>query len=581
MIASAQSLWQPIYPLISAPLFHAYSTLAALLFFGLAMGYVAQKIKLPTITGNILAGVMLGPIFGIVDTLNSGCGSQIEPITDLAVSLIAISIGSHLKFSLLHNAIRRVVTIVCVQTVVLPLSVFVGIYYLLKIAGPFDITGLGQGSILLFLAVLSLATAPATIVHMVKEEQAKGIFVKTLIAVVVLNNVASIALFEVAKEAVFQPKGGSVFVVFAELAASGLLGASVAFTLMFLRRRVFCQQRTATFSVAALLITYGLSLELGLSPIIANLSLGIVLANLSERNQILDLFEDFEEFIYALFFTLTGTHANFNDLSTVGVFAVAFLLLRVGGNMLTITFSRYITPVPKRVNKYLGLALTPQAGITVGLLVALESIDETGTALRYITPIVITAVTFAEIIGPLILRYCIRRSGEEGQALPRLIDFIEEEFITVKIRSRDKQGIIIELVDFLYSTHDIDPSSKTSFLESVLKREKESSTGMGRGVAIPHGYLPKGSKMMGVLGIIHDGIDWQSLDGKSVYMVILVGTPPELKKQHLGAMATISKLFSRRTVVQRGLHQAQTAAQVYEAIADEEFVSLNRVIRDR
>lgn len=576
MLASAA--WSPLYPLITEPLGAVYSTLAALLFCGLAMGYLARLLHLPNITGNILAGVLLGPVFGIVDTLSPTTAGQIEPITDLAISLIAISIGSHLRFAILHNALKRILVIVAMQSVVLPLVTYAGLYYFMTYTHAID-AEIKLGHILLFLSILSLATAPATIIHVVKEAQAKGIFVKTLIAVVVLNNVVNIALFELAKEFVFEAKGGNFSAVVGEICAAALLGVFVAALLMYLRRKVFCNQRAATFSMAALLITYGVSLELGLSPIIANLSLGIFLANFSDRNQILELFEDFEEFIYSLFFTLTGTHANFNDMSTVGLLAVAFVFLRILGNMATVTLSRYVTPVPKRVNKYLGLALTPQAGITIGLVVALESVDETGTMVRFVTPIVLTAVTFAEVIGPLLLRYCIRRSGEEGQALPRLIDFLEEEFITTDVHACDKQGVIIELVDFLYRTHDIDPDSKTAFLETVLKREKESSTGLGRGVAIPHGYLPEGSKMMGVMGIIRDGMDWQALDGKSVYMVILVGTPPELKKQHLGAMATISKLFSRRTVVQRGLHQATTPAQVYEAIADEEFISLNRVIQ--
>lgn len=576
---TAESVWEPIYPIVENPLGDVYSTLAALLFCGLAVGYIAQRLHLPNITGNILAGLMLGPIFGIVDTLGPGIGGPLEPITDLAISLIAISIGSHLRFTVLHNAMKRILVIVAVQSIVLPLMTYGGLYLLMTYTDIFDTSSIRLGSILLFLSILSLATAPATIIHVVEEAQAKGIFVKTLIAVVVLNNVVNIALFELAKEMVFEAKGGSITAVAGQILAAALLGVIVAIVLMYLRRKVFCNQRTTTFSMAALLITYGISLESGLSPIIANLSLGVFLANLSDRNQILEVFEDFEEFIYSLFFTLTGTHANFNDISTVGIFALGLVILRIAGNMTTVTLSQYITPVPKRVNKFLGLALTPQAGITIGLVVALESVDDSGIMVRYVTPIVLSAVTFAEIIGPVLLRYCIRHSGEEGQALPRLIDFLHEEYITTHIEAKDKQGVIIELVDFLYRTHDIAPESKTLFLETVLKREKESSTGLGRGVAIPHGYLPTGAKMMGVMGIINGGIDWQALDGKSVYMIILIGTPPELKKQHLGAMATISKLFSKRTVVQRGLHQATTPAQVYEAISDEEFTSLNRVIQ--
>ncbi|SCA58535.1 Uncharacterized protein AB751O23_AE_00070 [Chlamydiales bacterium SCGC AB-751-O23] len=563
-----------LYPLLNNPLHNVYSTLAALIFLGLLGGYLAKLIHLPSISGNIIAGMFLGPVFGIVNTNSSYMTSQLEPIANLAFSLIAISIGSHLKFKLLHNSIRRILVIALVQAIVVPLVCFVGIYATQVFLGvshsPLEIA--------LCLAVFSIATAPATVVHMVKESQAKGMFVKTLLAVVVLNNVSNIIIFEVCKEWMLGGGGQSLLPVFSKLFGSLALGACIAVSLVFLRTRIFSKKKEAIFSFAALMIAFGLAIELELSPALTNLTVGVFLANFSDRNQILDVFEDFEELIYSLFFTLTGAHATFNNLQTVGVLCFAYMFFRLVGNMLCLYISGRLTPLPRRVYKYLGMSLLPQGGITVGLIVALETMSSNDLISNVLTPVILLSVTITEIIGPVILRLSLNRSGEAGRANPRLIDFIQEEFITIESRKRSKQEIIIELVDFLFKTHPLKIADKINFLQSVLKREKDSSTGVGKGVAIPHGSLNSDIKTMGVMAILQHPLDWDSLDGKQVSVIILIASPVGKPQQHLKALSAISSLFLNRDSAARNLKEAKTAGDVYEIIADEDFESLNELV---
>ncbi len=574
----AKSGFEPVWQLVDTPITNVYSVLAALLFVGLSFGYLAKKVRLPNITGFIFAGLCLGPLFGIVDTVSKTTAAQLEPITSLALSLIAISIGSHLKFKKLHNARRRILVIVILEIILLPLIVFTGVFFTLQFGG---YKGQTLTLVALFLGVLSVATSPATAVHVCEELRAKGIFVKTLLAVVVLNNVANIAIFQVAKEYVFNPdQGQKLLKVFANMGASALLGAGMAMLLIYLRRRVFGSQRTTTYCFSILLISYGIALETGLSPVVSNLSLGLVLANFSDRNQILDIFEDFEEIIFGLFFTLTGTHAAFNHLGTVGVIAVVYFLCRIGGNMLAVYIAKDVTRLPSGVGKYLGLALTPQAGITIGLTIDLAAVDAAAGVVDIIIPVVLTAITFAELVGPVLLRYVIGKTGEIGQALPRLISFIQEEYITLDIQSRDRAGVIAELVDFYYKTHTVKDMPKEKFLDAVLSRERLSSTGIGKGIAIPHASIPGNTQVSGVMGIIREGVEWQAIDEQPVYLVTLVATAPNQQEQYLGVISALARLFSRRTILDRELHQAETPADVFEAISDEEFARLNHVLED-
>ncbi|MCH1430663.1 MAG: PTS sugar transporter subunit IIA [Chlamydiales bacterium] len=564
-----------LYPVLENPLHNVYSTLAALIFFGLLGGYIAKLLHLPSISGNIIAGIAIGPILGIVNTHSSFMSSQLEPITNLAFSLIAISIGSHLKLKQLHNSIKRVLVIALVQAIVVPLICLLGIY----ITHSFVDANYNSWEIAFYLAVFSIATAPATVVHVVKESQAKGMFVKTLLAVVVLNNVSNIVIFEVCKEWLLQGSFSTgLYPVISKLMGAIFLGVLIAGALAFLRKRIFSRKKEAIFSFAALMIAFGLAIELELSPALTNLTVGVFLANFSDRNQILDVFEDFEELIYALFFTLTGAHASFHHLQAVGVLCLAYIVFRFLGNCLCLYVSGRLTPLPKRVYKYLGMSLLPQGGITVGLIVALESMSNSPLISDVLTPVILMAVTLTEVVGPIILRLSLVRSGETGCASPRLIDFLQEEFITLDIKQGSKQEVIIELVDFLFKTHSLQVSNKIDFLQSVLKREKQAATSIGKGVAIPHGHLDLPANTMGVMAILKEPIDWEGLDGEPVHTIVLIASSLEKPKQHLKALSAISTLFLNKECTMRHLKEAKNAGDAYEIIADEDFESLNELV---
>ncbi len=571
----------PLLPLTHSPIQSINASLAFLLLFGLLFGFLASKIKLPTITGNIIAGFLLGPLFGVVNTGSPENSVHLEPLVNLALALISVSIGSHIKFAHLHNSLKRISVIVLLQLVFLPLIVFCGVYFVMSIGG-YEHYPIQR--VALFLGILSLATAPATVVHIVKETQSKGVFVKTLVAVVALNNVVNIVVFELVRTYVFSAKGTPSMLLavqeLGELFGAFALGGAVALTLIYLRRKVFCKKCAVTFSVAVFIIAYGLAVQLDFSPVLTNLSLGVFLANFSDRNHILEIFEDFEELIYAMFFTLTGTHAVFQQMKMVGTLALAYLGLRFLGNYLVVYLSTLVTEVPGRVKRYLAVALTPQGGITIGLIAALMDHRMSQSVASLLTPVMLTAIIVAEIIGPILLRYCLKQAGEVGHAVPRLIDFIHEEYILVNVGAQTKDEVIVELGDFLYKTHPIPASTKEAFLKSVFDHEKRICTGVGKGIAIPRGILPEGDQLMGVMAIFKDGISWDSMDGKDVHMIMLLGRSESGEGHFKQVLNTVSKLFARRGVKERGLHLSRSAAHVYEVFTDEEFESLNKVLAE-
>ncbi len=548
---------------------NVYVTVALLLLFGLILGNLAKLIKLPSITGNILAGILLGPLLGIVDTSSPTTASQLEPMIGGALSLIAIGIGSHLKFRRLRNALHRIITLGAIQTLLVPLTVF----------GCTLLCGQVWKSAL-FLGVLALATAPGTILHVVKETQSRGTFVKTLIAVVVFNNVLSILLFEATNHWIFGEDGENLLLV-SRLIGSLLLGIGSALLLIQAWNRGKSRKQIVTFTFTVLGIVYGIALQLEFAPVLTYLTLGITVANFAERNRILDLFEDFEGVIFTIFFTIMGTHAHFSDWGSVGLLAVVYFLARILGNILSVSLASRFTRLPKKVKNHLALSLTPHAGLTVGLLIALQTSDTSGTISKTIVPVVLLAITFCEVIGPLLLRFALHKTGEEKKALPRMVDFLQEEFIKVDLETGERNDTIRTLVDFLFRAQPaLKKQNREAFLQGVLEREERGDTSIAPGLAIPHFMVEEGPKIMGVMGIVREGVNWGTIEKTPVHVIILIAIPPNHHKQHLGALSAIAKLFHRRSVHERSLHHARTASEVYEALVDEEFESLNHVLEE-
>ena len=175
----------PELPTFSDP----FVVLSVILVGGLGLGWVAQRLRLPGVTGQILAGVLMGPAVLALFSMESI--HRLAPLTHFALALIGVTVGAHLNLRRLRNAGKRLILLLVAEAVLVPLMVIVAIRLLTE-TPPFFASLLGA---------LAISTAPATIVALVREARARGVFVKTLIAAVAINNVTCIVLFEVARGA--------------------------------------------------------------------------------------------------------------------------------------------------------------------------------------------------------------------------------------------------------------------------------------------------------------------------------------------------------------------------------------------
>ncbi len=90
--------------------------------------------------------------------------------------------------------------------------------------------------------------------------------------------------------------------------------------------------------------------------------------------------------------------------------------------------------------------------------------------------------------------------------------------------------------------------------------------GIGEGLAVPHAMIEGGPKIRGVIGISHKGIDYEAIDGKPVYLIVLIATPEAHYDQHLHALAAIAKIFGQDPEIKNRIIKARTAAEVHEIL---------------
>ena len=148
-----------------------------------------------------------------------------------------------------------------------------------------------------------------------------------------------------------------------------------------------------------------------------------------------------------------------------------------------------------------------------------------------------------------------------------LTQILQENCIKVPLDSNEKMSAITELVELLDANGLL--SDKELILDAVITREKTRSTGIGSGIAIPHGKCKAVTELIMAIGIAAEPIDFESIDGKPVKIIMLLVSPADQTGPHIQALARISRLMLNENFRQQ-LENAKTPQETYELIQDKE-----------
>ncbi len=135
--------------------------------------------------------------------------------------------------------------------------------------------------------------------------------------------------------------------------------------------------------------------------------------------------------------------------------------------------------------------------------------------------------------------------GHPGLSM-QLSELINENAIRMSLAARDKESCIKELVQLLESAHGV--NTKGEILSKVLQRESMMSTGIGNGVAIPHGKTRLLDHLVAACGVAPAGIEFDSMDGEPATLFILLVSPETLRGPHVKALANVSRLLKEESV---------------------------------
>jgi nitrogen PTS system EIIA component len=140
-------------------------------------------------------------------------------------------------------------------------------------------------------------------------------------------------------------------------------------------------------------------------------------------------------------------------------------------------------------------------------------------------------------------------------------DFMCREAVRANMEALDKEGSIREMVQSLVEAKRVDATEFESIVKAILKREELGSTGIGRGVAVPHTKHPSVDRLIGTVSVSHIGVDFASLDGETVNLFFLLISPPDRPGDHLRALENISRQLRDDTFC-RFLKQAKAPEEI-------------------
>ncbi len=155
----------------------------------------------------------------------------------------------------------------------------------------------------------------------------------------------------------------------------------------------------------------------------------------------------------------------------------------------------------------------------------------------------------------------------------KLSEFLRPELIKVGLEAKDKWDAITQLVEMMVAANELKPEHREDIIEVVFDRERSMSTGMERGIAIPHANSSLINEAVGALGISKSGISFESLDGKPAQIIILLVIPKDKFQQHVRTLAGIARLLNHEQMTDalRAVSDPQEAMKIIKTEEDKDL----------
>lgn len=380
--------------------------LSIIILVGVLGGRVANFFKLPSVSGYIVAGLIIGPSF--INLINGQDVVSFNIITEVALAAIAFSIGNEFLLSDMKRVGKNALIITLAEVIGALLVVFLVMFFVFKQSFEFSIV----------IASMSAATAPAGIVMVIRELKANGPLVKTILPVVALDDALGIMLFGVALSLAKMTSGVADYSMFQiisapliEIIGSLALGLIIGLLMTFASKKAKGKDELLSMSLAFILAGVGAANFFGLSSLLTCMMIGATLVNtMQSSKRVFGTINEFTPPVYLLFFTIAGVSLDLKVLSTVGLIGVGYILSRAAGKVVGAGIGARIVGAEETVQKYLGMSLLTQGGISIGLSIIVR--NQLPQFSESIVTVILFSVLVFEIMGPILAKIAITKAGE-------------------------------------------------------------------------------------------------------------------------------------------------------------------------
>ncbi len=393
----------------------ALLSLGCLIVGGVLAGELAQRLRLPRITGYLALGMVIGPYaFGLETAEDSDLLRLFE---ELALGLIALTAGGEFRVEGLRGRLRALLAITGVHCVVMVTLVGAAMWVALSWGG---VLGPLQGGEMLaaaaVLGVIAVANSPATTIAVITETRARGDVVDIVLGVTILKDLVILLLYtfvEVLARAWSQHVPVTLSLLHgtgAEILLSLLAGGGLGLLLGAYVLRVGRHLELVVVLVA--LASAELAHGAGLEHLIVCMAAGFVVRNLTSRAAagFLDALERSSPPIYIVFFGLVGARLDLGVVLAMGLPALAYVGLRLAATWSLTRGAAHLAGSPPPVVRFAWMGFVAQAGVSLGLAARVATrLPSFGPSLA---TLIVAAVVINQLVGPVLWEHALHSSGE-------------------------------------------------------------------------------------------------------------------------------------------------------------------------
>lgn len=377
-------------------------SLGGIFLAGQIISTLGQKTIFPRVTLLLVFGLLIGQEF--LNVIPSFFYQWFDLVAQITLLMVGFLIGGKLTLPSLKNGMRKIIWISASAAIFTTTLVCLALYW---IGLPIELA--------ILLGCISSATAPAATLDVVFESKRPTPFSEMLVSIVALDDAWALMIFGLGVAFASSVSGhladaSPIFHAVRDIGGAMLLGVLLGLPAAYLTGRLKTNEPILTEALGLVFICGGLAVWLDVSFLIASIVTGAMVANFAKHHEYaFHEIENIEWPFMVIFFVLAGAALELATLAEIGLIGVVYISVRVLGKVIGSRIGGQISGADKNIKSWMGVALLPQAGVSIGMaLVASTTFPEHR---QLLLSVVLGSTVFFELVGPVLTRVALKQAA--------------------------------------------------------------------------------------------------------------------------------------------------------------------------